>query len=113
MDLSIIIVNWNSAEELRQCLSSIYRIRSKMTMQTIVVDNASYDGSAGLVSNDFPQVVFIQSEKNRGFASANNYAARKATGRYLVFLNPDTIVSDDALDVLLRELASRSDVGIV
>jgi N-acetylglucosaminyl-diphospho-decaprenol L-rhamnosyltransferase len=112
VDLSIIIVNWNSVAELRRCLSSIYARRVGLIFQIIVIDNASYDGSGDLVAAEFPSVFFIQSDVNAGFAAANNRAVKSATGRHIVFLNPDTELGENALELLSRELDERGDAGI-
>jgi N-acetylglucosaminyl-diphospho-decaprenol L-rhamnosyltransferase len=111
--LSIIIINWRSCEFLRKCLQSIRSTSSNLKIETIVIDNASYDGSREMVQNEFPGVLFVQSELNLGFAKANNLAYTKSTGRYLLFLNPDTEILDDALGRLVAGLESNSKAGIV
>ena len=112
-DLSIIIVNWNSAAFVRRCLSSIYANSGAMTVEILVVDNASFDGCDELVQNEFPAVRFIQNPENQGFARANNLGFSHASGRNLLFLNPDTEVVGPALETLLSVLQATPDVGIV
>jgi GT2 family glycosyltransferase len=112
MDLSIIIVNWNSAQYLRKCLATVYGNTENLEFEVIVVDNASYDGCAEMLATDFPQVQFVQSEANTGFASANNLGFERSTGRYLLFLNPDTEVTGRAVSALLAVLETLSDAGV-
>ena len=113
MDLSIIIVNWKSVQYLAACLSSIYEQRFTATFEILVIDNASYDGSENLLASDFPKARFIQSEKNLGFAGANNKASFQATGEVLCFLNPDTIVKNNALQKLYDAVTSIPKAGAV
>lgn len=92
LDVSIIIVSWNTKELLRDCLNSIFREVKCIEFDVVVVDNASCDGSADMVRRDFPQVHLISNSENRGFAVANNQAMAEAKGRYILLLNSDTIV---------------------
>ncbi len=98
MDVSIIIVNWNTKELLRGCLTSVYEQTVDLDFGVIVVDNASTDGSAEMVRNDFPQAMLIQNTKNCGFAAANNQAIAVAKGRYILLLNSDTVILDRAIE---------------
>ena len=113
MDLSIIIVNWNSAHYVRKCLNSIYRNITDLDFEVIVVDNASYEGSDRIIHEEFPKAKYVQSEKNLGFAAANNLGYEHACGNAVLFLNPDTEVVNDAIQKMLHALYSLSDVGIV
>lgn len=113
MDLSIIIVNWNSAEYLRKCLRSIYSYTQGFEFEVIVVDNASFDGCEQMLANEFPAAHFIQSEQNLGFARGNNLGASHSSARVLLFLNPDTEIKSPALNVLLDSLAALPDAGAV
>ena len=88
--ISIIIVSWNVKDLLRLCLRSIFLYYNLDTVEVIVVDNASSDGSVSMVEQEFPHVRVLAQEINTGFASANNIGARVATGEYLLLLNPDT-----------------------
>jgi len=112
-DLSIIIVNWNSRDFVRQCLRSIYTHAGAMQCEVIVVDNASNDGCEQMVESEFPQTVFIQTGKNIGFARANNVAFAQSRGRNVLFLNPDTEVKANALQNLVRALESIPTAGMV
>lgn len=97
--LSVIIVNWNTRAFLQQCLSTLPR--EELPIEVLVVDNASGDGSADMVRAQFPWVQLIASDKNLGFSSGNNVAARRARGTYLLLLNPDTIVPPGTLSTLV------------
>ena len=109
-DISIVIVNWNARDFLRDCLCSITDETSR-PHQTIVVDNASNDGSVDLIRREFGDAIVIANETNRGFAAANNQGLRIATGRYMLLLNPDTIVLDGAIDKMVAWCDEHPDVG--
>jgi len=100
IDVSIIIVNWNSADYVMECVDSIYRETNSISFEIIVIDNASYDGCGERLAEKYPDVIFIQSPTNLGFARANNLAASQAKGKILLFLNPDTKVLDRAIERL-------------
>ncbi len=91
-DLSIIILSYNTLDLLRECLLSIAKTEvSRFKIETIVVDNASQDGSAEMVEKEFTDVVLIKNKSNIGFAAGNNLALSRASGRYTLFLNSDTV----------------------
>lgn len=113
MDLSVIIVNWHSAAFLRRCLTSLYSGLNGIQFEVIVVDNASYDGSERLIREHFPQVIFIQSDQNLGFARANNLGHRRSSGDVLLFLNPDTEIVANALLTMLSYLRCHPLAGAV
>ena len=113
MDLSIVIINWNSAAFVRKCLQSIYRGTKGCDFEVIIVDNASFDNCGEMVRNEFPATSFIGSTVNLGFARANNLGAGAATGRNLLFLNPDTEVIGDALLSMVSFLDATADAGVV
>ncbi len=112
-ELSIIIVNWNSAKYLRACLTSIFSGQREFNLEVLAVDNGSYDGCGELVRQEFPQVRFLQSPRNLGFAAANNLAFAFSLGRNLLFLNPDTELAGDSLRLMLDVVAGTADAGIV
>jgi GT2 family glycosyltransferase len=112
-DLSIIIVNWNSAEFVRKCVQSIIDSTSGINYEIIVVDNASFDGCDQVLREFGPNVKYVQSDKNLGFSRANNLAARASSGASLLFLNPDTQIVDSAINVLHRALHSLPSPGAV
>jgi GT2 family glycosyltransferase len=97
VDVSVIIVNWNTKELLRDCLSSVYENAGDIDYEIIVIDNASTDGSAEMVKNDFQQVIIIENSENKGFATANNQGMAIAKGKYVLLLNSDTVVLDNAI----------------
>lgn len=112
-ELSIIIVNWKSANYLRTCLMSINREIRGISYEVIVVDNGSYDGAAEMVKRTFPSVRYIQSARNLGFSKANNLGYRYASGEVLLFLNPDTELLDPGVQRMLSYLNSNRSVGAV
>ena len=111
MDVSIIIVNWNSAAYVQACVRSIYQHTRDVRFEIIVVDSGSFDDCGGMLAREHPQVRFIQSDKNVGFAKSNNLAARGAEGRFLLFLNPDTEVRGPALHKLFDAATALPDAG--
>jgi hypothetical protein len=113
MKLSIIIVNWHSKDWLRKCLLSVRGECTCTEIEIVVVDNASYDGAAEMIKQEFPEVAFIQSEKNLGFAKANNIGAKKSRGNVLLFLNPDTEIVGATLSILQSELQKLPTAGAV
>jgi hypothetical protein len=113
MTVSILIVNWNSKDLLRQCLLSIRRECADLKPQVVVVDSGSFDGCAEMLANEFPEVEFVQSDENIGFGRANNLGMSRVTGNVVWILNPDTELHAGALQILLGELERRPDAGIV
>lgn len=113
MDVSIVIVNWNSKDFLAACLRSLERHTHGLTRETIVIDSGSFDGCGEMLAADFPSVRFVQSAANRGFASANNEACRHATGNRLLFLNPDTELESAAVNLMVEHLDRSPDAGAV
>ncbi|MBC8391739.1 MAG: glycosyltransferase family 2 protein [Deltaproteobacteria bacterium] len=112
-DLSIIIVNWNTREILQNCLKSVYEQTKGIAFETIVVDNASVDNSAEMVRQEFPQAILIVNTENRGFAAANNQGMKIARGRYVLLLNPDTIVLDGAIQKAVAYADQFSNIGVL
>lgn len=97
MDVSIVIVNWNTKNITDDCLKSVYEQTSGIDFETIVIDNASEDGSAAMIKEKYPQAILIENTENAGFAPANNQGIEIAKGRYVLLLNSDTIVLDGAI----------------
>ncbi|MGE5139250.1 MAG: glycosyltransferase, partial [Rudaea sp.] len=111
MDLGVVILNYNTREVLRDCLTSLAGARG-LEFETVVVDNCSSDGSADMVRQEFPQIAVIDSPRNGGFAYGNNlglreFLSRAAPPRALLLLNPDTVVPPDALRGLLEFMDSH------
>lgn len=113
MDVSIIIVNWNTRAILKDCLNSIYEQTRGIKFEVIVVDNASRDGSAEMVEKEFPRVVLIENSENKGFAAANNLGMAIAQGRYVLLLNSDTLVLDETIDKVVSFTDNNPDVAVV
>jgi hypothetical protein len=110
--LSILIVSYNTREMTLDCLHSIFEQARSSDFEIVLVDNASTDGSAEAVKTIFPQVRLFEERTNHGFARGNNLAAEAANGDYILLLNPDTIVLDQAIDNLLDFAVERQDAGI-
>lgn len=113
IDLSIIIVNWNTEKLIKDCLESIYKTTRNTSFEIFVVDNNSSDNSVKIIKENFPQVKLIANDRNNGFAKANNQAIKESSGRYILLLNPDTIVLDNAIERMVKYLDENPDVGIV
>lgn len=111
MQLSILIVNYNVKYFLEQCLCSVQQAIQGLAAEVIVVDNASTDGSLELLQPQFGWVRFIASATNTGFAPANNLALQYATGDYILYLNPDTILAEDSLAASIRFLDEHPQAG--
>lgn len=113
MLVSIVIVNWNSKDLLRNCLLSLRNTCADLNLQIVVVDGGSFDGCAEMLAAEFPEVEFIQSQENIGFGRANNLGFTRVVGDAVLLLNPDTEVRPGAVQALLEELVRRPDAGIV
>ncbi len=109
--LSICIVNWNTRDYLRECLQSLRDTSADLAPQIIVVDNASSDASAEMVSADFPDVTLIANDENFGYAAANNQALDLATGELKLLLNPDVVFPDGALQGLIDAIERHPQAG--
>lgn len=112
LDASILIVSFNTRDRLRNCLEGLKGSQHDARIETIVVDNASNDQSAEMVESEFPEVQLIQSDKNLGFANANNLAAEMAQGRYLILLNPDAVISEGVIERAIERMDANPDVGM-
>ena len=113
VDLSVVIVAWNAKKYLEPCLDSIYSAPPRMSMEVLVVDNASEDGTSEMVESRYPQVKLIKSSVNLGFSKGNNVAIREAQGRYIALVNPDVIVFPGCFDALAEFLDKHPKVGNV
>jgi N-acetylglucosaminyl-diphospho-decaprenol L-rhamnosyltransferase len=112
LDLSIVIVNWNTRDLLRDCLESVYASEGRFAFETIVVDNCSHDDSADMVRQEFHHVHLIESETNGGYAYANNLGLRRLQARYYLLLNPDTVLPPNALQDMLAFMDAHSEAGM-
>jgi len=113
IDLSIIIVNWNSWDYLQKCIMSIMENADELNYEIIVVDNCSSDNSAENIGVCFPDVILIKNENNVGFPKANNQAFNIAHGLYFLMLNPDTLIKNDTLQQSLCVLKNDESIGCV
>lgn len=110
-DLSIIIVNWNSADYLDTCIRTIRESTRGLSYEIIVVDNASYDGSEAVARQHGGSIRFVQSDENLGFGRANNLGYHRSGGNALLFLNPDTEILANALGKMHEALLSHENIG--
>lgn len=113
IDVSVCIANWNCRDLLRRCLESLCDQPQGISLEVIVVDNASGDGAPEMVARAFPQVTVHHNTTNVGFARANNQAAARARGRYLFFLNNDTVVPAGVLHQLVEFAEEHPHVGMI
>lgn len=112
MDISIIIVTWNTRELLRRCLESVEATLQHLSCEVIVVDNASTDGSAAMLRERFPRVRLIENLENRGFGTANNQALRVMTGRYALLLNSDALLTENAVSELFACMENHPEAAM-
>jgi len=113
LDVSIVIVSWNTRDILRECLRSIYGAAGEVAFEIILVDNNSADGSADMAAEEFPEVRLIRNAENRGFAAGNNQGIAVARGRYVLLLNSDTVVLDGAIASAVRFADAHPRAAIV
>jgi len=113
IDLSVVIVNYNGRDHLPACLASLEACRTELDFEIIVVDNDSQDGSVPLVREHFPQVRVLELDTNLGFGAANNAGFAIARGRFLLALNPDTVMPPGVLSSAVRRLEADSRIGVV
>lgn len=113
MELSIVYVNWNSVDYLRESISSVYRHAQDNNFEIIVVDNASPEPGVDSLKVTFPDISVVRSDRNLGFAGANNLGFRHSTGEYILFLNPDTKLIGPSINLLLERIKTLPDAGIV
>jgi len=112
IDLSIIIVNWNTKDHLRDCLRSVYGSKGDFTFRTVVVDNCSHDDSCAMVRDEFPEVDLVEGEINGGYAYANNLGLRRHQARHYLLLNADTVLPPDALKAMIEFMDAHPEVGM-
>lgn len=112
IDLSIVILNYKSNNMVKECLRGIKSVGVDLKYEIIVVDNGSGDGVGKMLQENFPEVKFIASSENVGFAAGNNIGIRAAIGRYILIMNPDIAVFSGSLEALVRYMDENSRVGI-
>jgi GT2 family glycosyltransferase len=108
----VVVVSWNTRALLRRCLNSVGRFLSHLRHEVLVVDNASRDGSADMVAEEFPQVRLFRNSENLGFGRANNQAMAGAKGEFFLLLNSDAELLDDGMGRLLERVRARPEVGV-
>jgi len=113
VDVSIILVNWQSEDYLRECIASIYEWTHRVQFEVIVVDNASPSGNVETLKALFPKTKLLKSARNLGFAGANNLGFRHSAGDYILFLNPDTKLNSPAIDTMMQQMKRLPSAGIV
>jgi N-acetylglucosaminyl-diphospho-decaprenol L-rhamnosyltransferase len=111
--VSFIIVNWNHRQLLHECISSIYENDASLSIEIIVVDNASTDNSAGHIKKTFPGVVWVQNATNRGYAEAVNQGVKLSTGDPIFLLNNDITLAENSVKMLFSFLIANPDAGAV
>lgn len=111
IDISVCIVSWNVKPLLRECLLSIITSKPELSYEIMVVDNNSADGSPDMVKGEFPSVILVSNQINRGFAAACNQAIRISRGRYVLLLNPDTLIHCGALEKMVQFLDQKPSAG--
>jgi len=109
--LSIIILSYNTKKLLKDCLDSIAKLRKEITLEVIVPDNGSKDGSSEMVKKDFPWVKLVENNANLGFAKGNNSARKYCNGEYILFLNSDTIVPKGTLSKTVKYMDQNENIG--
>ena len=112
MDLSVLIINWNTRELTLDCIDSIYKTAEDVTFEVLVVDNGSTDGSKEAIRERFPEVRIIENHRNLGFARACNRGIDVAQGRYVLLLNSDTVLTPSALKALVEYMNGHPEVAI-
>ena len=110
-DVSTIIVSYNTEILLSQCLISLFKETMDLSMEVIVVDNASSDNTCHIVRNHFPTVKLIINKENYGYAKANNIGIRASLGHYILLLNPDTVIVDKSIQRMVRFLDNNPEIG--
>lgn len=113
MEVSIIIVNYNTRELIKNCLNSILEQTIGIKFEVIIIDNSSVDGSPQMIKEIFPQFTLIESEVNLGFGKANNLGVKNAVGEIIFFLNSDTVLLNNAIKILYDFIILNTSVGIV
>lgn len=113
MDLSIIIVNYNTKDLLQKCLQSVFSSRTDYHFEVLVSDNGSSDNSQDMVKQEFPQVKLIENRMNLGFSKGNNVAIKQASGKYILLLNSDTEVKPDTFDLCIRRTEQDQSIGVL
>jgi GT2 family glycosyltransferase/peptidoglycan/xylan/chitin deacetylase (PgdA/CDA1 family) len=113
IDVSVIVVNWNTKDILRTCLKSVYEQAGNIEYEIIIIDNASSDASVEMIRSEFPRVILIANDSNRGYAAALNQGMKVARGRYFLLLNSDIIICDSAIEKTVGYADMHLDAAVV
>lgn len=113
MDLSIVILGYKMRDLIKNCIKSIKEQNLNINYEIIVVDNNSNDGTDQMMAKLYPDIKFIKLNKNFGYPKGNNYGIKIAQGRYIITLNPDTIIFDNSFEKLVRYMDENKDIGII
>ncbi|MBI5038046.1 MAG: glycosyltransferase family 2 protein [Candidatus Kerfeldbacteria bacterium] len=113
MDVSIIIVSWNSRQQIRRCLDSIFNTQQAVSREIFVVDNASTDGTQEIIESYGSIITAIYNKKNFGFARACNQAISQSQGECIILLNPDTVLTNNSLNATVSFFAQHAEAGIM
>ncbi len=113
IDISIIIVNWNTRDILYNCLNSVFQETKGIIYEVIVIDNASIDNSVDMIREKFPQVILIENQENKGFAAANNQGIAISKGRYILLLNSDTVILNNAISKTVSFADANPETAVV
>lgn len=113
VNYSISLVNYNAKDLTEKCIKSICKKTENISLEIVLVDNNSSDNSCELIKEEFPQIKIIENKQNKGFAYANNQAIKMASGKYIMLLNNDTVLKNDALDKMAAFLDNNPKVGAV
>ncbi|MGQ4680118.1 glycosyltransferase family 2 protein [Paenibacillus polymyxa] len=111
MDVSILVVNYNTCQLTLDCLQSVYASKTQYRYEVIVIDNHSSDGSVEAIRAAYPEIMLIANQDNTGFAKANNQGMEVASGRYVLLLNSDTLVQPDTLDTMIQFMDTHPEMG--
>lgn len=111
MDVSVILVSYNTKELTRNCLNSIYKYTQDIDFEIFAVDNNSYDGSPEMIGQEFPQVRLIRNPDNKGFGAANNIAIKQSNAKYIFLLNTDTLLTDNSIKKFFDYMEDNQNVG--
>ena len=112
IDISIVIVNYNVKDYVIPCIESIFQFQSKLSIELIVVDNNSQDGSVEIIQNKFPDINLIKNNKNIGFSKGINQGVQFANGKYLLILNPDTYLLNNILSILFEYMEMNQNIAV-
>lgn len=113
MDLSVVVLSYNTKKILKNCLDAIFQNTQGITYEVIVIDNASTDGSGQMVQKEFPQVILIANKENLGFARGNNQGLNQASGKLVLLLNSDTVVKPGALEKMVKFMDQHPEAGTI